>query len=208
MLLASFSLQAAETSKISDIIADVQKRVANQSKNYPILILDRDQLEWRFAQAKTSLIKNSDDRSKQQALIIQKYVEEKTNIQLSENDATSLEVYVSAKHRPALSMPVVEENSYKFCAVIPAGFNSNQRLSTERIMDLLVEEAYQDLKYENLALKMSYEEILKFSLYHEVGHCLDPEFLPQVVLGNIEADAHDVHLSESFAEVLAVVFSW
>ncbi|CAN0141753.1 unnamed protein product, partial [Chrysoparadoxa australica] len=63
---------------------------------------------------------------------------------------------------------------------------------------------YDDVTYEGLQEKLEYEEMQLFSLYHELGHCLDPYFMPENY--NVyEVDAHSVHESESFAETFALL---
>ena len=88
------------------------------------------------------------------------------------------------------------------CAVFHASANSNQRLEVERILGLSTPGVYENPIFESIKPQLPYETLAKFSLYHEIGHCLDPLFLPNTYNGG--EDPHSVHESESFAEVMGL----
>lgn len=192
----------------SKTIEYVQKTYADPFKKYPILIFDLDEVEFRYAKAKA--FGESKEKEKQRVLIVQQYVKEKTGIELEYNDASSYELYTTKLKEGAYALPTIEyvpgshKKQYKMCAVFPATPNSNKRLETERITGLKTPGAYEDVTYEGLQQKLEYNEMQLFSLYHELGHCLDPYFMPENY--NVyEVDPHMVHESESFAEVFALL---
>lgn len=209
LALSLFTLMVSPFAKteFSKTIEYVQKKYATPFKDYPILIFDLDEVQFRFAKAKA--FGDNKEQEKRRIEIIQKYVKEEVGIDLEFNEAMTYELYTTKLKEGAYAMPTLKDGPnrkkiYKMCAVFPATPNSNKRLETERITGLKTPGAYDDVTYEGLQEKLEYEEMQLFSLYHELGHCLDPYFMPENY--NVyEVDAHSVHESESFAETFALL---
>lgn len=204
-----FIMPISSYAENSDLAFDIKREIQRLQqtykhvKNYPIVIFDRDEINWRFLQSKTLDPKQSKQRSE----IVKQYIEETVGLQLTDEEVDSLTERLYNGTQAALSTPVLDhsnvfESRYKMCAVFPASFNSNQRLENERLTGLHTQEAYPGRHYEQLQYKMSYKELALFSLYHELSHCLDETFAPQLQI-NYD-DAHTAHQSESFAEVMAL----
>lgn len=174
-------------------------------KDYPIVIFNQDEISWQLAQS--NAYEDTPKAKVKRIQIIQEYVKTKSGLEISDKEAESLENYITVQKDSAFAMPILEgswgERSFKMCAVFPASPNSNQRLEHERMLGLLTDEVYGDLGYEDVNLRMPYEQLAMFSIYHEISHCLDSEFMPSNYNG--QENPHNVHLSESFAEALALL---
>lgn len=210
LLLLSLCLFSASTfavvpTKFSELIQYAQKTYADKFTDYPILIFDLDEVEMRYAKAK--VYGEGKELEKKRTQIVKQYVLEKTGVELDDNDAMTFESYTYALKGGAYAMPIRDgwgkDSTYIMCGVFPASPNSNQRLETERITGLKTPGAYKDITYTGLQEKLTYEEMQLFSLYHELGHCMDRTFLPASYT-SYEVAAHDVHLSESFAETFGL----
>ncbi len=192
----------------SGLVQYVQKTYADKFEKYPILIFDMDEVELRYAKA--NAFGEGKEKEKERAAIVKAYVLEKTGVELQDNEAMTYESYTTVLKSGAYAMPTLDrsggwgEVNYKMCAVFPASPNSNQRLETERITGLKTPGAYEDITYTGLQEKLTFEEMQQFSLYHELGHCLDQDFMPQNYAA-YEVSPHDVHESESYAEVFALM---
>lgn len=170
-------------------------------KAYPIHIFNRDEITYLFL--KEGALGEGDQ--KQRMEIIDRYIQEKVGIALTENDLSNLETYLFVLNNSAVALPLTEgygkDFRYKMCAVFPNAPNGNARIESERILGLLTKEVYPEHDYEQLTQKLSFEELYLFSLYHEVSHCLDQTFMPETYINS--ENSHGVHQSESFAETLA-----
>jgi hypothetical protein len=175
--------------------------------SYPILIVDQDELNWRYLQA--GLVDDQDrEESSQRAQIFGDYIQERTGVQLSPQQLNGVEVYTSTLKDGAFAVPVVKRlginrQEYQLCMVFSASENTNQQLEHERLLGLHDEAVYGDLSYNRLKYKLPYSTLALFSLYHELAHCLDQTFMPRMYESYI--DAHTVHLAENFAEGLATL---
>jgi len=189
----------------SKMVNSVQEKYADQFKKYPILIFDIDEISLRYGKA--NAFGEDKEQELKRAKVIQSYVEDKTGVKLSDSDSLSLEPYTTVMKEGAYAVPLKKKFPGKdvlICAVFPASPNSNQRLETERIIGYDIPGAYDDVHYLELKNKLTYQELKLFSIYHELSHCLDPKFLPAVQVA-WEPDAHGIHLSESYAESLALI---
>jgi len=189
--------------QMGQLVEQTQLKLTQGQTPYPILIFEKDELDWRFM--KNQAFGKDKIQEAKRAEIIKAYVLEKTNVSLTDNDASNFEPYLTILKDSAVALPLNESFSgpAKICGVFPADPNSNQRLEMERILGLGLEEAYGNIGYDQIKPKISYEDLALFSLYHEVGHCLDQEFMPKT-FSNYD-DSHGVHQSESFAETFALL---
>ena len=202
LLFLGASPARAETS-FSRLLAHVQSAYLGSAATYPILILDRDDLEWRFVRAGAT----SDSSSARRIAVVQEYVKEKTGVSISTNAASNFEPYLSLLNDAAVAMPALKDGTdqpeIEMCAVFPPDPNRNQRLEMERILQLRTAEAYGTHEFSQLRLTMSYHDAVLFSVLHESGHCMDTTFFPQLIAG--ASDPATIHQSESFAEAIAVL---
>lgn len=203
LLLLLCSVQAYAQTRMSALVSEVQQKLANGNTKYPIIVFDKDEVQWRYL--KQDAFGESKDKENLRKKIIQDYVFEKTKVQLTNNDAGNFEPYTTILKDSAVALPLMESFSgpYKICGVFPADPNSNQFLETERILGLGLEEAYGKIGVDQITAKLSYEELALFSIYHEVGHCLDQDFMPKTY--GMYEDSHAIHQSESFAETFALL---
>lgn len=167
---------------------------------YPILIFDRDITNF--------LIKseNATDDENKRFEVIKSYMATESGIELSRQDFIVLDTFLTTATNSALAMPILKnfEGEYKFCAVFANAPNGNSQVESNRITGFEQADAYKDFpdfNYNNLITKMSFEELYLFSLYHEVGHCLDETFLAAAQSNG--GSAHDIHEAEIYAEILA-----
>jgi hypothetical protein len=201
------TVSAEARTDFSKTIQYVQEKYANQFEEYPILIFDKDELSYRYLQK--NAFGKSKEKEVERANIIVEYVKEKTGVEITMPEAMGYEPYTTVLKGSAVALPVLGRTSkdkanYVMCAVFPASPNSNQKLETHRILQLDTPDSYENVNFEGLQEKFTYEEMKMFSLYHELGHCMDRTFMPEMYL-TYEATPHDVHLGESFAEVFGLL---
>lgn len=187
-------------------IKKAQKWVNTFKRDYPILIFNRDEMIFFFT--KNNLL--GEEKKEARRDFIQNYIREKTGVELEKIDASSIDIYLTDAPDSALALPFETKDkkgnpTYKFCGVFPIPPNGNQQLEIERITGINVPDAYGDYTYKRLSKKMTLKELYLFSLYHEVGHCLDKTFMPEGYKSYGTPAAHTVHLSEAFAETFALL---
>ena len=204
VFLTSFSAWATLPVSYKELIKYVQKNYADKNTEYPIHIVDRDEVEWLFAQKLAFGKENSQKRID----IIKEYIMSKTGVEIDDNDASNLDTFMHDIRNSAVALPLLEsggwgKKDYKMCVVMPASINTNQNLETYRLLSLEVEETYGDAKLHNIKNKLTLEQYLQMSLFHELSHCLDKKYMPATYNG--EEDTHAVHMSESFAETMALL---
>ncbi len=181
-------------------IEKAQKWANSFQRSYPIFIIDRDKTNFF-----TKSLNSSKDPMKGLAKI-QQYFKEEGNISLSKQDFMTLEPYINTLTNTAIAIPITKGfgGEYKFCAVFANAPNGNSQVESNRIIGFDQPEVFKDhqhLNYNNLNQKMSFEELYLFSLYHEVGHCLDQKFI--VEMQENGGDPHGIHEAEAYAELLA-----
>lgn len=207
-LLLTLSFQSVAQTEYSKLVNYVQKKYADNFTKYPILIFDQDLLEFRFAKA--DAFGEEKEKEQKRVDIIIDYVKEELGIELSRRIALSLEPYTSVLKHGAYAVPMLsnETGTYEermvLCGVFAASPNSNQQLETLRLTGHDVPGAHDGVDYHGLQKKMSLKELQLFSMYHELAHCMDPKFMP-ANYGLWGPDAHGIHLSESFAETMALL---
>ena len=193
------------TFNLTNIINEAQSTYQNAIERYPILIFNQDEIDERFLAA--DAYGDSKPQKVKRLEVIQKYVSEKIGVELTQVQADQYEPYLTVLKGSAVALPILKRGfnstDYVMCAVFHASPNSNQRLELERILGLRTPDVYENQAAESIIPKLPYETLAKFSIYHEVGHCLDQTFLPSNYQANGE-DPHSVHESESFAEVMGL----
>ncbi len=204
-LLTSQSLASDMPVNLTKIINEAQSKYQNAIEKYPILIFNQDEIDTRFLAAKA--FGDSKEQKSKRLKVIQEYIFDKIGLEVSERDADQYEPYLTVLKGSAVALPLLDggfgEYKYKMCGVFHASPNSNQRLELERILGLRTKEVYDNQAAESILPKLPYETLAKFSIYHEIGHCLDQTFLPGTYNSSGESP-HSVHESESFAEVMGL----
>lgn len=202
VLLSSGARARAETS-YSHLLQRIQSTYLKNAAAYPILIMDRDDIEWRLVQGSAT---GAQDVKKREA-IIKQYILEKAGVKISDNAASNFEPYITVLKDSASAMPALNDGTWSrgvaMCAVFPPDPNRNKRLETERLLQLNMKEAYGTRNYNQLQATMEYDDYVLFSVLHESGHCMDRFFFPSLYNG--DDDPSTVHLTESYAETVAVL---
>jgi hypothetical protein len=183
-----------------DEIERVSEWAESFGKDYPIVVVDRDKTSFLI---KSNNAENDQDKRFE---LMKAYFLESFSVDLSFQDFVNLDPYTTVLKNSALALPITRGygREYKFCAVFANPPNGNAQVESNRIIGFNQVEAYQnypEFNYKNLNKKMSFEELYLFSLYHEVSHCLDDQFLIEMQQNG--GDAHGIHKAEIFAEVLA-----
>lgn len=169
---------------------------------YPILVFDRDHLNYLFAKNQLQ----GDDNEGARLQFLGEYVERRIGFPLERNDLVNIDIYLTQTTGMAAALPLFEghgsEKRYKMCSVFSLPPNGNAKVESERVTGLNINEAFEHShqSFENLSKTMDFESLYLFSLYHEVSHCLDQKYLPE---SHASQSSHAVHLSEAFAEVMA-----
>lgn len=206
--LLFLTFKANALTSFSKTIKYVQEKYANQFTEYPILIVDRDEVEYRYL--KNNAFGEGDEKESLRVAVIQEYISEKVGVELTDAEAATYEMYATAMKSSALAMPIMgrdykNRTDYVMCAVFPSSANTNQRLETHRILQLDAPNAYDGIaNYEGLKDQFTLEELRLFSLYHELGHCMDRKFMPDLYK-QYEPTPHHMHLGESYAEVFGLL---
>jgi hypothetical protein len=198
----SFGAEASNT-RMGELIDHIQKTYVKDFTDHPIMILKKDELNFRLA--KKQLFGRANEKKRVEE--IAKYVKEKSGVDISFNDSINIDTYVSVLKNSAVALPLKESydsKQYKICMVFHADPSSNQRLESERVLGLKTQEAYGNADFNQLSHRLPFETLKKFSIYHELGHCMDRKFMPGTL--NAWDDAHGVHKSESFAETAGLFF--
>lgn len=200
VLVYSLPAQAFQTS-YSALLARIQATYLKDAAPYPILIMDRDELEWRFARAGAL----GEEGEEARVRIVQEWVKERTGVAIDYNAGANFEPYLTALKDAAVAMPAMKSgfaSGIAMCAVFPPDPNRNRRLEAERILQLKVKESYGDRGYERLRESLAYDDAVLISVLHEAGHCMDRFFFPMMYQGG--DDPHTLHQAESYAETMAV----
>jgi hypothetical protein len=185
----------------SETIRYIEKKFAG-AVPYPVMIVDRDEIEWLFARANAF----GDAKSQTRIEIIRNHIRERTGVLINQSQASNLDPYLTIMKSSAMAFPFFAQTgaNEKLCVVLPAPAASNQVLETERILGLSNPKVSGEYRTHHVVKTLSYRQLWLFSLYHELSHCLDAEFMPDAYKSNGD-DSHATHKSEAFAETLALL---
>lgn len=182
-------------------LAQAQSWANSFARPYPIVVFNRDEMHYLFVQAGAAA--NTDEAEEMRYQIIADYVRKKVGIEISRSDQSNYETHFYITPGGAVALPLLDDKqNYKMCGVFVNAPNGNARIEVERLTGLQNKDAYEDQSYDQLTIKEDFDVMYLFSLYHEVSHCLDQEFMPSVY-NSYQPDPQDIHMSESFAEVMA-----
>lgn len=179
-----------------DEIAKAQDWVNQFNRPYPIHILDRDKVQFLYIQAQLV----GDDKTHDRLKVLRDYLNTTMDIDFSENQLIAVDDYIVKLNSLPTAIPFKVDGSYKFCMVFVKQPNSNAAMEAEDLAglkDIAIESENKEYK---LKSSLAYDDLYRFSLYHETGHCLDRNYLPNAHQAGISP--HDIHLGEAFAETV------
>jgi hypothetical protein len=199
LVLASVGLLKDPEAFMDQIQQEVKK-----IRPWPIIIFNKQEIERRFLIF--SAWGESDAHLFKRLEIISAYIVERGGPVLSEMDLRQLETFTTTLKDGAYAYPLLKSQyptRYKLCAVFPPARDTNTRLEYERLLSLHNQQIYPEHIYWQPSESIAGEKLWFFSFMHEVGHCLDETFMPQVYEYE---EPHQVHLSEAFAETFAALW--
>ena len=181
-------------------IKQAQEWVDSFDRSYPIVIIDRDKINFLI---KSNSASNNEDLMFE--LVKDHFIKE-FDVSIDIQDFINLEPYLNRLTNSAIALPINEgfSGEYKFCTVFANAPNGNSQVETNRLVGFNQPGPYDDhpdYNYNNLNEKMSFEELYLFSLYHEASHCLDQDFLIEMQQNG--GEPHGIHEAETFAELMA-----
>ena len=236
LTILAFPWPSAAQTAASEMITRVQTRHADRFAHNPILIMDMDELWYRYATNQVFINPSDDEptdvrKFHKRMEITHKYIKEKTGVEIEDATLGQIDLYTAGDkdgviHHWGLTLPIIEnaflsrpeDILFQTCLIFPANPNLNQRLRTEDFLKLRTKDvhgAYPDgLTYTGIKHKIDFKTQQLLTLYHELGHCIDRHFFPKQVMlagdGYLDpvGSAHRAHQSEAFAESFAIRLMW
>jgi len=196
--LSGFSVSSFAASMTGEI-AQLNKDF-NGALGYPILVIDTEDFQ------KTLASKNLAGTQDRNLLVRELTLYSRARgIPMEPRDAAQL---TSSLNGAASAMPFYTDparrTQMRYCVVLSSANSAGQLDEVKRIIGADgQEDIYKGFDIQKLLPLMSQENLQLFSLYHELSHCLDRNYLPSIF--EDEVVPHNVHLTESFAEVNALV---
>ena len=185
-------------------VEKAQRWLNSQNITYPILIFDRDAISFELARRKL----NGPAKKSARVQFYQEYVISKIGLPFDNIYADQIDMYLYGATNVAAALPLYKDrlgkNKPSQCFVFANTPPGNSRLATHRLLKMDQEELYPIDAYDRLSTRMSAKELYLFSLYHEIGHCVDPRYAPYSAFH--QNDSYAVHLSEAFAEIFAYLY--
>lgn len=172
-------------------------------KEYPILIVDKPDLNAYIKSLNLSktVTQGQQERELTQAIMV--YIYQRFNYKMAPREAADLMTYATEVVHGASAMPLfVDTVRYKVkaCLVLPTEPEADHLKEVERLIGAADQpQLYKNFDVQKSATLMTSEQIQLFSLYHELSHCLDDKFLPEMYTA--ETDPWAVHRAEAFAEI-------
>ncbi|AYF43926.1 hypothetical protein BALOs_0916 [Halobacteriovorax sp. BALOs_7] len=181
-----------------DLSSEVEKlnEEYRNTYEYPIIIFDKNEIAPKLVGLEET----------DQIEIVKNYTLDVHDIELSHNEAVNLVPYFTSLNGAASAIPFFERGwgkELKFCAVLPNGIMNDLSAEVRRVLgDSKEVDVYENFDFSRFENLFTLEELYLYSLYHELSHCLDQNFM----LKNYSSSpsAHGVHEAESFAEVNAL----
>lgn len=187
---------------LSDEIANLN-RDYNNSLGYPILVVDKTDFQ------KTLAAKNLAGTQDRGTLVRELTLYSRARgIPMEPQDAAQLTGHFTNLNSVASAMPFYTDNfrrtKMRYCVVLTSANSASHLDEVKRMIGADgQEEIYKGFDISKLMPLMTQEELQLFSLYHELSHCLDRNYLPAIF--EDEPVPHNVHLAESFAETNALL---
>lgn len=202
MKKATISILITLVASFSSFAFDLSLEVANLNEeygntySYPIVIFDKNEIAPKLVGLEES----------EQVEIVKEYTLKTHGVELSDGEAVNLVPYFTVLNGAASAIPFFEKGwgrDVKFCAVLPNGVMNDLPNEVRRVLGHTEEvDVYDEFDFSIFEQLFTLDELYLYSLYHELSHCLDKEFM----LDNYTSSptAHGVHEAESFAEVNAL----
>lgn len=166
----------------------------NGYEKYPIIIFDKELIVNKLSNSKNENIK-----------IISDHMKSHFNLDITKHEADTILDYHTILNNSASALPFKTSSSkdYKFCAVFPSGAKTDHKEEVKRILGISEDlNPYPTGTVQKVMKILSLKELKLISLYHELSHCLDEKYIPDTYNTN----GHHIHMAESFAESLAMLF--
>ncbi|GEM_PF-5897115 len=190
LTVISFSSLAYNTSSEVELL----NKEFNQNEEYPIIIFDKNKIQNLLTESKSENLK-----------LIEQYILKTFGIELEKHDSETILDYHTVFNSSASALPFKESrtNKYRFCAVFPSGSNLEHEGEVKRILGITDEvNPYPKNTVKKVMKLLSLKELKLISLYHELSHCLDKTYIPNMTM----PESHNIHMAESFAESLSLLF--
>lgn len=174
-------------------IAELNKEF-NNYEEYPIIIFNKNEIK--------QLVKNKGH--KDQVTLIKNHLFTRYNLKINKYEADTILTYHTDLDSSASALPFkgTDNKTYRFCAVFPSGSDNNHIQEVERSLGITPgQNPYPIQTTTQISEKLSLKELKLISLYHELSHCLDRKYIPNVM----DPSSHDIHEAESFAETMALL---
>jgi hypothetical protein len=200
--LSGFSISTHASVDLSTEIAQLNTDF-NGALGYPILVVDKADFQKTLADKNLT---GTQDRN----LLTREFTlySRARGIPMEPQDAYQLTSHFTSLNNTASAMPFYKDNArrtqMRYCVVLTSANSASHLEEIKRIIGADgQEDIYKGFDISKLQALMSQEELQLFSLYHELSHCLDRNYLPSIF--EDEVVPHNVHLAESFAEVNALI---
>lgn len=196
------SVQSVAAVSMSEEIAKLNRDFSN-TLGYPIFVVDKADFQKMLAEKNLA---GTEDRN----VLVPAFTAyaRAHGIPMEPQDAAQLTAHFTHLNNSASAMPFYTDKfrrtQMRFCVVLPSANNSSHLDEVKRIIGADgQEEIYKGFDVSKLLPLLTQEELQLFSLYHELSHCLDRNYL--AALFEDEPVPHNVHLAESFAETNALL---
>ncbi|MFS4459777.1 hypothetical protein [Bdellovibrio sp. HCB2-146] len=188
-----------------DLTGEIEK-LNSEFKNalgYPIIIVDKPDFQKFLAKHGYENTDNEDILARG----LFTYIKQKHGYQMLPEEAGTLAPSFRPTNKDASAQPFYTEkvrfNQMKYCVVIPSVTNNTPLEEIKRITGADTHpELFKNFNFEKAMSLLSQEEIQLFSLYHELSHCLDRNYI--AAINEFEVVPHNLHLTEAFAETNAL----
>ena len=201
LLVILMSFNAAAYSIKNEI--QILNKEYGRSLEHPIFILDKEDISayLKSLDLKQDVTQGEKERNLIQAMMV--YIFKRFDYKMSPEDVNELIPYVTEVNTGASAMPFFVDTVHhkmKLCIVLPADHEPDHMKEIERITGADPKpELFKNVDLKKLATIMPDKETKLLSLYHELSHCMDTQYLPQMY--SAETDPWAVHKAEAFAEI-------
>lgn len=194
-LLLTLAPQASKAFSLESEITTLNREYG-RSLGYPIAVINKDQVLRYF---KSVAPKGEDE----QVQALKAYALKVHGVHMSDSEGLNILPYITRFKDTALALPFYDQDRIKSCYVLP-NFSANNH--SEDIRRILAQDSstniYAGFNFTKAEKWMAHEDLILFSLYHELSHCFDKVFMAEAHISG--GDPHTIHQSEVFAEVNAL----
>ncbi len=187
LVMAALITHFAWSNDIGQEIQSLDDKYRNFME-YPILIFNKQEIIEKLSGDQESDIQ-----------IVKEEVLKKYSLAISDNDADDILTYHTKLNGSATSLRFKNSG---FCAVFPAQIENNRDAEVKRLLGISNQyNPYPQYIIEKAKSIVTLEELQLMSLYHELAHCLDDNYIPK----NEYTNSHSIHLAEAYAESLGLM---